>query len=276
MVVGNPGEKMKLGAFGLKGSFSEKAALVWNKSARVVHFADAFDVVQGVINREVEYGVVPIENSVEGSVGATLDLLRESNVKIAGEILLPVRHCLLAKGKLSDIRVICSHPQALAQCRKFVKTHFRKAETREALSTTQAARMASEDAGIGAIASEEAAKVYDLKILMKNIQDYRENTTRFIVIGKKSPAPSGKDKTSILVYLEKDRPGALYEILKEFAVRKINLTKIESRPAKRAIGEYFFYIDCEGHEKDKLVKGALGEISKKVYSLKVLGSYPRV
>jgi len=167
-----------------------------------------------------------------------------------------------------------SHPQALSQCRKFIKSNFRNIEVRPALSTSQAARLATESREIAAIASHNSANIYGLNILKKNIQDVKENFTRFIVIGKKMAAPTGNDKTSIIVYLEKNRPGALYEILGEFAKKAIDLTKIESRPTRKVLGDYLFHIDLKGHIEDEVVKETLIRIKDLAGMLKILGSYP--
>lgn len=265
---------MIIGTFGLEGSFSEKAARQWNGKAKLRYYDDILDTVDALLRNEVDYSLVPIENSLEGSIALTLDLLMEQQLKIVGEVIVQVKHCLLSKGKREDIRIILSHPQALSQCRKYIKKNFRNVEVRSALSTSHAARLASESEEIAAIASGESAGIYGLKILAENIQDGSENFTRFIVIGKKIPPATGSDKTSIIVYIEKNRPGALYEILGEFAHRGIDLTKIESRPTKKVLGDYLFYIDMKGHIEDRAIKDALDKVKSKVGMLKILGSYP--
>ncbi len=222
----------------------------------------------------MDYSIVPIENSQEGSITLTLDLLMEQQLKIAGEVIVPVKHCLLSKGRLSDIKILMSIPQALSQCKKYIKENFKNVEVRSTLSTSQAAKFASESNHIAAIASRESAEIYGLEILDENIQDVNENFTRFIVIGKAAPHATGNDKTSIIVYLEKNRPGALYEILGEFAKKGIDLTKIESRPTKKVLGDYLFYIDLKGHIEDNMIKDTLDKVKSKVGMLKILGSYP--
>ena len=281
---------MKMGVLGPMGSYSEKAAKQWiteqesKNKVSLEYYNDISDTISAIVDRTVEIGVVPIENSIEGSVGITLDMLLENYLCIIGEIVVPIEHCLLSKGTLSNIKVILSHPQALAQCRQFIKTHFENAEIRTTGSTSHAAKLANEFSEMAAIASRESAKMYGLDILIPNIQDRKENHTRFIVIeahdGKcaeiqtRSWSQKTGFKTSIIVYLKKDRAGALYELIGEFAKRDINLTRIESRPSKRELGDYIFYIDLEGHIGDANIKDALDNITSNVGMLKMLGSYP--
>ena len=313
---------MIIGVMGPEGSYSEKAAKLWTAkydlcSAEFRYFADIEDTLLSAVQGKSDLSVIPVENSIEGSVGITLDLLLEKNVKMIGEVVVKIEHCLLAKGRLDEIRIILSHPQGLAQCRHFLKKHFPGTELRSTGSTSHAARLAGEFEEMAAIASPEAADCYKLNTLLSNIQDQKENYTRFIVLkaGEKDPNAEEKDpvkqasfsaetgmeliscpesgyesgtglenlistckdssfKTSLIIYLEKDRPGALYEILGAFAKRKINLTKIESRPSKKELGDYYFYIDFEGHSSDALIKDALEDIKGKVDTLKILGSYP--
>lgn len=302
---------MIIGVLGPEGSYSEKAANLWAlkygiNGAELRYFADIEDAFLAVVQGKSDVSIIPVENSIEGSVGVTLDLLLENDALIIAEIVVKIEHCLLSKGGPEKVRVILSHPQGLAQCRHFLKKHFPNAELRSTGSTSHAARLAGEFEEMAAIASPEAAECYKLKILLSNVQDRKENYTRFIVLkarGKasyervscaaevKKELPPGHDfrpepetgyekcsfsacKTSIIVYLEKDRPGALYEILGAFAKRKINLTKIESRPSKKELGDYYFYIDFEGYTSDALIKDALEDINAKADTLKVLGSYP--
>ncbi len=265
---------MIIGILGPEGSFSEKAARQWNNNAKLHYYDDIPDAMEALLRNEVDCSIVPVENSLEGSVALTLDLLMEHQLKITGEVIVHIKHCLLSKGKPGEIKIIMSHPQALSQCRKYIKTNFKDVEVRPMPSTSEAARIASGSKEIAAIASRESAAIYGLKILDENIQDANENYTRFIVIGKSTPPPAGNDKTSIIVYLEKNRPGALYEILGEFAKRDIDLTKIESRPTKKFLGDYLFYIDLRGHIEDKIIKETLDRVKTKVGMLKILGSYP--
>ncbi len=313
---------MIIGVMGPEGSYSEKAAKLWAlknglRDAEFRYFADIEDAFLAAVKGKSDISVIPVENSIEGSVGVTLDLLLENEAVIIGEIVVKIEHCLLSKGGPEKIRVILSHPQGLAQCRHFLKKHFPEAELRSTGSTSHAARLAGEFEEMAAIASPEAAERYGLKILLSNIQDRKENHTRFIVIrgeeklSEQTQGAAGVDresyldacvsagyglhsepgtvtekgdlsacKTSLIVYLEKDRPGALYELLGAFAKRGINLTKIESRPSKKELGDYYFYIDFEGHTGDALIKDALEDIKSKAgtksksSTLKVLGSYP--
>ncbi|MDD2777312.1 MAG: prephenate dehydratase [Methanocellales archaeon] len=266
---------MILGLLGPEGTFSEKAANKWDSTAELRYFESVSDVVKAVVDEYVDYGVVPIENSLEGSIGMNLDALIEYDVKITGEVVVPIRHCLLAKGEISDIKAILSHPQALAQCRHSIKNRFGEIEMIEMMSTALAAKRASESKEMAAIASEKSAAKYGLNILLRDLQNQKENYTRFVVIGKITPEPTSKNKTSVVVYLQEDRPGALYKMLGEFASRNINLTKIESRPTKKALGDYLFYIDLEGHIMDEKVHEALKAIEREAGMLRVLGSYPK-
>jgi prephenate dehydratase len=281
---------MKIGILGPEGTFSETAAVLWLKVRRggdvknveLNYYETIVDVSEGIVRKEVDYGIVPIENSLEGSVGETLDLLSSENneggMRIVGEILVPIKICLLASQSFARIRKVVSHPHALAQCKQFIRERLKVkgVEVKSVESTAGAAKMAMEDETIAALASEEAAKRYKLKILAEDVQD-KESVTRFVALSSSfsdiETSPTGKDKTSLLLYL-KDRPGALYEVLGEFAQRGINLTKIESRPSKRALGDYMFHIDCEGHLEEKEIKEVLEEVKRKVAMLKVLGSYP--
>lgn len=265
---------MIIGILGPQGTYSEKAARQWNDKAGFQFYGDIFDTVDAILRNEVDLSIVPIENSLEGSITLTLDLLLEHDLKITGEVIVRIENCLLSSGKIEDIKIIMSHPQPLAQCRKYLKKNFNGVEIRSDLSTSHAAKLASGSKEIAAIASAETAKVYGLKILGENIQDVPENFTRFIVIGKTNPAPTGNDKTSIIVSLEKNKPGALHEILGEFALKNIDLTKIESRPTKKALGDYIFYIDIKGHIEEKTIKDAISRVKEKVGMLKILGSYP--
>ncbi len=265
---------MIIGTLGPEGSFSEKAAKQWNGRAELRYYDDIQDTVAAISRSEVDCSIVPVENSLEGSITLTLDLLMEHDLKIVGEVIVQIKHCLLSKGKMSDIKIIMSIPQALSQCRKYIKNNFKTIEVRSALSTSHAAKLASESKDIAAIASRESAYIYGLTILDENIQDVSENFTRFIVIGKNTTRATGNDKTSIIVYLEKNRPGALYDILGEFASKGIDLTKIESRPTKKNLGDYLFYIDFKGHVDDKIIRETLDKVKNKVGMLKILGSYP--
>lgn len=279
---------MKVGILGPEGTFSEIAALLWLKGQRngdiehaeIQYYETIFDVSESIVRGEVDYGIVPIENSLEGSVGETLDLLssenNEAGIQIIGEILVPIKLCLLAKGSFEKIRTVVSHQHALAQCKQFVRERLQPkgVKVKAVESTARAAKLAQEIDAIAALASEAAAKRYNLRILAENVQD-KESVTRFVALASSdsTTSPTGKDKTSLLLHL-KDRPGALYSVLGEFAQRGINLTKIESRPSKRALGDYMFHIDCEGHKEEAEIKEVLKAVQEQVVMVKILGSYP--
>jgi prephenate dehydratase len=266
---------LKIGVLGPEGSYSEKAALRYAPpQATLVYYGDFEDVLLAVESGKIDEGVVPLENSLEGAIGLTMDLLLRLKVCIIGEVNLPIRHCLLGRDE-GEIRVILSHPQGLAQCRQYLKEHYPNAEIRTTGSTSHAARLAQEFPEMAAVAGAGAAEKYGLKVLARDIQDGSENVTRFAVVGRMMPAATGKDKTSLVIYLQRDRPGALHEILHEFACRGINLTRIESRPSRKALGDYYFYIDLEGHIGDCKISQALDGVEKKAALVKVLGSYPR-
>ena len=264
-----------IGVLGPGGTFSEKAAKKYRPGSNLHYFRDFEEVIAAVEGGEVEIGVVPLENSLEGSVGMTLDALLRRDVKITGEINLRVRHCLLGVGRPEEVKVILSHPQALAQCRGYLKRRFPEAELRTTGSTSHAAKLAQEFPEMAAIADAEAAGRYGLSVIERNVQDSDQNVTRFVVVGLKGPEPTGKDKTSLAIYLERAEPGALWKVLGEFAKRRINLTKIESRPSKRGLGDYYFFIDLEGHVSDPFVQEAIARIRERAAMTKVLGSYPR-
>jgi prephenate dehydratase len=279
---------MKVGILGPEGTFSETAALLWLKkqgnggteNAEIKYYETIFDVSESIVRREVDYGVVPIENSLEGSVGETLDLLSSENteegIQIVWEVLVPIKICLLAKDSFEKIRTVVSHPHALAQCKQFIRERLQPkgVKVKSVESTARAAKLAQEIDAIAALASEAAAKKYNLSILAENAQD-KKSVTRFVVLAASGvkTSPTGKDKTSLLLHL-KDRPGALYGVLSEFAQRGINLTKIESRPSKRALGDYMFHIDCEGHREDAEIKEVLKAVEERAVMVKILGSYP--
>jgi len=274
MIIHSPVKDMIIGLLGPEGTYSEKAARKLNVKAHLLFFDNLEDVIESVLNQDVDCGIVPIENSLEGSIGITMDSLKENDIYIIGEVIVPIKHCLLSKGHMEDIKVILSHSQALAQCRKFIREHFRDIRIQTTGSTSHAAKLTSEFPEMAAIASRESAQKYGLDILADDIQDYKENHTRFAVLGNNIPEPTGHDKTSIIIHLGQDRPGALYNLLGEFAGRNINLTKIESRPSKMGLGDYIFYIDMEGHISDRNISMALDNIEKIVDWVKIIGSYP--
>lgn len=267
-----------LGYLGPPGTFTEEVSIKYagDKDLLLKSFPALDQVFSAVMRKEIEYGVVPVENSLEGSVSLTHDLLSNSRVKIQGELLFRVRQFLLARPgqKPSHIREICSHPQALAQCRLYLDKFYPGRPRINSSSTAEAAAVASQNDGKAAIASLRAAELYGLEILQGNIQDESSNITRFLLLALDDAPPTGKDKTSLLVGLD-DKPGTLYSILGIFARYSLNLTKIESRPIKGELGKYIFFLDFAGHRKDDTVALALLEAEKQAVFLKVLGSYPR-
>jgi chorismate mutase/prephenate dehydratase len=265
---------LQVAYLGPEATFTHCAAKAkFGMSAEFVAAASVAEVFQEVGQSRVAFGVVPIENSTEGVVAHTLDLLVESDVKICAEVFLEIHHLLLSRSGRGDaVRRIVSHPQALAQCRGWLATHFAGTEIEEVGSTAQAAAMAATDPALAAISSHLAKEVYDLRPVATNIEDQSHNITRFLVIGKEEPEPTTNDKTS-LVFSVKDRPGILHRMLEPFAKRRINLTKIESRPIKNKPWEYMFFIDVRGHKKDKQVKLAIEALEKGCLFLKILGSY---
>jgi chorismate mutase/prephenate dehydratase len=233
------------------------------------------EVFEAVERGKASYGVVPIENSSEGSVNQTLDMLIESEVMICGEVMLQVSHNLLSQsGKSEDIRKIYSHPSALEQCRKWLRENFTHVEVVETASTAKAAQMVAEDSKAAAIASSLAAHLYKLKVVESRIEDYINNCTRFLVLSLQSNKRTGRDKTSILFSIS-HVPGSLYQALKPFAEKEINLTKIESRPMKGKPWEYIFFVDIEGHATDAPIREAMAEVKRTALFFKLLGSYPQ-
>ena len=268
----------KIAYLGPAGTFTEEAALAYDLQAELLPLFTIPAVASAVETGMAEEGVVPIENSLEGSVSATLDLLiHESSLLIKQELVLPINHCLLVKpgAKAHEVKAVYSHPQALGQCRHFLDTCFPRAEAVAALSTAAAVEeMLASQVPAAAIATQRAAALYSVEILAKGIQDQASNVTRFVVLANEDHPPTGNDKTSICFYFAEDRPGVLASVLEEFAQRSINLTKIESRPSKEALGKYFFLVDLEGHREDPLVKAALERVVAKTAQFKIFGSYP--
>lgn len=271
---------MRVGVLGPRGTYAEQAARVYFKGrAEVVFYPMITDIADAVARGEVDAGIVPVESLREGSVGETLDALAWMDVKVKAEIVIPISHALMGvKGaKLENITQVLSHPQALAQCRDFIRKNLPHAEVGEVVSTAKAAERVAElrQPHVAAIGPKSLAKLYGLRVLRDNIQTGEANATRFFCLAKEDSKVTGRDKTSIVFYTEVDRPGILYEILGEFASRQINLTKIESRPSKKALGDYLFFIDFEGHREDKKVKEAMEGVRKKTAMLKIIGSYPK-
>ena len=272
---------MRIAYLGPPGTFSEEAVLRCDlargdEAVPYPSFAEAYAALR---RGEVDRALLPIENSIEGSVGATLDLLvHEPGPLIRRELLLRVRQHLLARPgtRLEDVTRVLSHPQPFGQCRRFLSEKLPRAALEPTHSTAEAARRVAEGAaGAAAIGSRAAAERYALALLAEEIQDVDENFTRFVLLADRDEAPTGEDRTSIAFTLDRDRPGGLYEVLGEFAGRDINLSKIESRPTKQAVGHYVFFIDFEAHRLDAAGASAIEGVRARVHRLDVLGSYPR-
>ncbi len=266
----------KVTYLGPEGSFSNQAAYhKFGGETDLVPVLSFEEVFEEVHKSRVEFGIVPVENSLEGSIGRILDMLFVWDLKISAEYFEEIGHFLLSKsGTMKDIKVVASHPQALGQCRKWISKNLKDVELLETPSTAWAARLASEDKTVAAISSEFSASIYNLKIIQRHIEDSPQNTTRFLVIGKETGFYTGKDKTSI-VFSIKDEPGALHKSLfLPFAKANVNLTKIESRPSRERPWEYVFFVDFKGHFEEKKVVSLLKDVEKNCIFLKVLGSYP--
>ncbi|MHB8510724.1 MAG: prephenate dehydratase [Actinomycetota bacterium] len=272
---------MKAAYLGPPGTFTEEALLSIPEcaSCEAVPMNSIPEVVSAVERGAVAHGVVPIENSIEGSVNLTLDALAFDThaVVIQREVVLGIRHCLLARSdvKLQQITDVLSHPHATAQCRGSLQQLIPSARVHAANSTAEAAQdVAASKENWAAIGTRLAASLYGLEILASDIEDRKENQTRFVLLGRTPAERSDSSKTSVVCFIEKDRSGALLAILHEFSDRSINLTKLESRPTKAKLGEYCFFIDMEGHVSEPQVHHALASLRTKILELKVLGSYP--
>ena len=270
-------QKLKVAFQGERGAYSESAVRAFfGDDTKVKPCRDLIEVFESVHKQEAQFGVVPIENSLEGSVNQTYDLFLTHNLKVSGEIVIRISHCLIANPdtSLEKVKTVYSHPQALAQCRTFLERLG--SELIPTYDTAGSVKMLKEKGlkDAAAIASERAAKIYGMKILARDIEDTPANYTRFFVVSKDDAPKTGKDKTSI-IFAATHTPGALYHALEEFEKRKINLTKIESRPTKQKPWEYNFYLDFEGHRTEKNCAEALQALGEKASFLKILGSYPR-
>ena len=265
---------LNIAFLGPAGTYSHEAARgQFGSSVDYLPLGSIAEVFAAVAKGKADLGVVPIENSTEGSVTFTLDEFVGSELKICAEILLRVRHNLLAKSPREAIRKIYSHPQSLAQCRQWLGGNFPNAEQIATSSNTRAAQLAAEEPGAAAIAGRLAAELYGLDILEEAIEDSAFNTTRFLVISNRDVAPTGRDKTSLLFFVS-DQSGTLFSALEPFQRLGISLSKIESRPSRRKAWEYCFYVDIVGHAQDPTVARAIAELEKQCLWVKNLGSYP--
>lgn len=285
---------MRVGFLGPEGTFCEEASKIYLKripgKIELIPYTTIHDLLYAVDRGRIKEGIVPIENSIEGTIGVVPDMLvKDVNLVIRQEIVIPIFHYLIAqKGtRLSEVTDVISHPQALDQCKDFLRKKLPRVKLHLSYSTSDAVRQVATSVGekiiahgrikgnvFAAIGTKNSARLYGLKVLAEKI-NAKENQTRFIVLAKKDHAPTKKNKTSIVFSIRGDRPGGLHDVLAVFAVRNINLTKIESRPSKKALGDYYFFADMEGHRNDRVIAEALREIKRKASFLKLLGSYPK-
>jgi chorismate mutase/prephenate dehydratase len=271
-------QPLQIAYLGPAGTFSESAARKHFGSAPELVACPAIDdVFRAVESGNVDYAVVPVENSTEGAIGRTLDLLLGSSLHICGEVNLRIHQNLLSRAaSLADIEHLFSHAQSLAQCHEWLNRNLATVPRMPVSSNAEAARMAADNPTSAAIAGEAAAERYDLNILAANIEDDSNNTTRFLVLGQHDAGPSGNDRTS-LVFSAQNRPGAVHELLSPFATHGVSMSKFESRPARGLGGgrwKYFFFVDVEGHQTDPSLASAITELSAKAGFVKILGSYP--
>jgi chorismate mutase/prephenate dehydratase len=271
-------EPLKVAFLGPEGTFSQAAVLKhFGSSVRALSMAAIDEVFHEVEGGIADFGVVPIENSSEGTVNHTLDMFLTSSLKICGEVELAIHHSLMGRmASMSDIKRVCAHPQALAQCRGWLDDQIPEAERVAVSSNAEGARRARDERGTAAIASRAAAEIYGLTLLANDIEDRADNTTRFLVVGRKLFSASGEDRTTLLVSAsDTDDAGALFRLLQPLAEHQVNMTRIESRPSRKRKWDYVFFIDMEGHVSDAPVAKALAALEERASLFKILGSYPR-
>ncbi len=270
-------DRLSIAYLGPEGTFSHEAAnLKFGRLAELEPVPSIGDVFAAVERGSVSLGIVPVENTTEGVVTQTLDAFAESDVLICGEVLLRISNQLASRsGRLADVRRVASNPQPLAQCRHWLDRNLPGVERIETLSTTAAAKLAADDGTLAAICSAGAAAGNGLRIIEASIEDRRDNTTRFVVIGKQMPEPTGNDLTSAVFTIRKDEPGGLHRLLSPFADEGINLTSIQLRPIKGKPWEYLFFLDLEGHQREERIEKALSLVANIAHSHRVLGSFPR-
>ena len=268
-------EPLAVAFLGPRGTFSEEAARKhFGSSAKGMPCASIDEVFRQVEARQVRYGVAPVENSTEGAIGRTLDLLVSSTVKLCGEVVLPVHQCLMSKSMdRAAIKRILGHAQSLAQCHEWLNHNFPKAEPVAVVSNAEAASQAAQDEAAASLGSRSAAPLFGLELLAENIEDQPNNTTRFVVLCDRDAAPSGRDKTSLIMSAP-NRPGAMHTLLAPFAQHEVSMTRLESRPSRMGLWEYLFFVDIEGHRLDAKVAAALNLVQANASFLKILGSYP--
>ncbi len=268
---------LRIAYLGPEGTFAHEAARrFFGASAALVAVSPIAEIFAAVERGDVEHGVAPVENTTQGVVTETFDTLATTQVALCGEMLLRVSYQLLSRsGRLDEVKRVASHPQGLAQCRLWLDRHLPGAERAEAASTASAARLAADDSAVAAVASAVAGETYGLTPAAREIEDRRDNTTRFLLLGREPAARSGQDLTSTVFTVRKTQPGALHGLLAPFARHGVNLTSIQSRPMPGKPFEYLFFLDLEGHRDDAAVVAALGEAAASAHSHRVLGSFPR-
>src|SRR3989338_5252045 len=273
-----------IGYLGPEGSFTHQALSEYlkktnKKNTDIVSLQTISQVIDAINSGKVQSGCVPIENSVEGSVGETLDQLIKTSQKVTinYEIIIPIEHCLISKKKkLTEVKKVLAHTQALSQCQGYLKRFLPDAQLEPTTSNSLAVKIISEGGdSLAAIGPEMAAEIYKVPVYEAGINDEKENFTRFVLVGTDTLAPTGKDKTTIAFGVPYDKPGTLVRVLNSFANEKINLSRIESRPSRKALGEYIFYIDLEAHREEPSLKKALSEVASEFSFYRWLGSYPR-
>ncbi|MGG7055568.1 prephenate dehydratase [Nitrosomonas sp. ANs5] len=271
-------EPFTVAYLGPQGTFSEEAVTKrFGSAINTLASSSIDDVFRKVESGTAHYGVVPVENSTEGAVGRTMDLLLQTPLTICGEIELSVHQCLMAQhSELAKIKKIYSHPQSFAQCQKWLNENLPNLHAMDridAASNADAARLAASDQNAAAIAGKQAAEVFGLTLCARNIEDNPNNTTRFLIIGTQHIAPSGKDKTS-LAMATNNKPGAIHELLAPLAHHRVSMTRLESRPSRANLWDYVFFVDIEGHQEDEHIAKALQTLRSNATFLKILGSYP--
>src|ERR1700675_204852 len=270
-------DPLKVAFLGPEGTFTQAAVLKhFGSSVRALPLPQIDEVFHEVEGGVADFGVVPIENSSEGTVNHTLDMFLTSGLKICGEVELRINHYLMGKSALEAVKRVCAHPQALAQCRGWLDDQLPEADRVGVTSNAEGARRARDERGTAAIAGRAAAEIYGLTLLANEIEDRQDNTTRFLVVGRKLFSASGADRTTLLVSTsDTDDSGALFRLLEPFAQHRVNMTRIESRPSRKRKWDYVFFIDVEGHVADPPVAAALAAMEQRASLFKVLGSYPQ-
>lgn len=267
-------ERLSVAFLGPEGTFTQQAVIKqFGKQVDFLPKQSEMEVFAAVERGFADYGVVAAENSLEGVVARVMDLFLDSPLKVCAEIYLPIRHCLLSRSTKENIRRVYSHPHALAQCRSWLISNLPNAELFEVSSTARGVEIARQEEQSAAVGSLVASEIFSLPVVAEHISDKTENTTRFFVIGKKIAEPTGQDKTSLILFLS-DRVGALADALEPFKREKINLSRIESRPTKRAAWEYMFYLDLLGHSDEPTIRNVFDQLKRDILMLKIIGSYP--